>query len=231
MTTSVSAAPATHGASSVRYVAPFVAFLVLLFAAEKIPVAPAWEAPIRLLLLAIVCFVCWPREISLAPRFPWLSVGVGLVVFVIWIAPELFIPGYRSLPLFSNSIVGHTHSSLPPAALRNSWVLSWRTVRAALIVPPIEELFWRAWLMRWLIDRNFARVPMGTYAAGAFWMTAILFASEHGPYWEVGLIAGIIYNAWVIRTKSIADCVVAHAITNLALSLYVIAAGQWQYWQ
>jgi hypothetical protein len=58
-----------------------------------------------------------------------------------------------------------------------------------------------------------------------------LFASEHGPYWDVGLIAGILYNLWMIRTRSIADCILAHAVTNAALSLYVIATGQWQYWQ
>ena len=85
--------------------------------------------------------------------------------------------------------------------------------------------------MRWLIDTDFERVPLGRYGAFAFWLTAILFASEHGPYWDVGLITGVIYNLWIIRTKSVADCILMHAVTNAILSWYVIGQGQWQYWQ
>ena len=100
-----------------------------------------------------------------------------------------------------------------------------------IIVPVVEELFWRGWLMRWLINNDFERVPLGTYAPFAFWITALMFASEHGPYWDVGLMTGAIYNLWMIRSKSLADCVLMHAVTNGILSVYVIASGQWQYWQ
>ncbi len=52
-----------------------------------------------------------------------------------------------------------------------------------------------------------------------FGSPAILFASEHGPYWDVGLITGVIYNWWMVRTKSVADCILMHAVTNAALSI------------
>jgi len=103
-------------------------------------------------------------------------------------------------------------------------------MRAALVVPVIEELFWRAWLMRWLVNSDFRMVRLGTYAPLAFWLSAVLFASEHGSFWDVGLIAGIVYNFWMIRTRSVADCILAHAVTNAALSVYVIAGHHWQYW-
>ena len=77
---------------------------------------------------------------------------------------------------------------------------------------------------------DFRRVPPGAYAAVSFWLGSLLFASEHGPFWEVGLIAGMAYNWWMIRTKSLADCILTHAVTNGALSVYVLAADQWQYW-
>ena len=85
--------------------------------------------------------------------------------------------------------------------------------------------------MRWLVNSDFLKVPLGKYTPVAFWLTAILFASEHGPYWDVGLLTGIVYNCWMIRTKSVADCILMHAITNAALSGFVIATAQWQYWQ
>jgi uncharacterized protein len=219
------------GEQSIRYIAPFVLFLIVLAGMPHLAIPAEVAGPLWFVIFIPVCLLCWPRSISVRPRHLWASIGVGVAVFAIWIAPEVIFPGYRNSVLFSNSILGQIHSSLPAAALRSPWVLVWRTARAALIVPIVEELFWRAWLMRWLIDKDIRRVALGTYAPLAFWATAILFASEHGPYWDVGLITGVIYNAWMIRTKSVADCIVMHAVTNAVLSVYVIASGNWQYWQ
>jgi uncharacterized protein len=205
--------------------------MVLLVIAGQFPLDPRWEGPCRVLLLGIICALCWPRELPLKPSQPLAAVAIGAGVFALWIAPEVLISGYRQGALFSNAIVGNLHSSIQPSALREPWVLAWRTVRAVLIVPVVEELFWRAWLMRWLINTDFRRVPLGTYSPFAFWLTAALFAAEHGSYWDVGLLTGIIYNWWMIRSKSVASCIFMHAVTNGLLSAYVITAAQWQYWQ
>jgi hypothetical protein len=109
-------------------------------------------------------------------------------------------------------------------------MLALRTARAALLVPVLEELFWRGWLPRWLQDNRFWRVPLGTYTAFAFWGTAALFAAEHGPFWEVGLACGVIYNWWMRRTGSLGDLILTHAVTNLALSVLTIATARWVFW-
>jgi uncharacterized protein len=156
------------------------------------------------------------------------SMGIGIAVFLIWIAPDALF-GYRHFWLFENSLTGKVGGPLSPD-LRNVAFLWIRAAGSTLLVPVIEELFWRGWLMRWLIDREFQKVPLGTYLPSAFWMTAILFASEHGPYWEVGLAAGVIYNWWMIRTRRLGDCILAHAVTNGALAVYVVTTGAWRYW-
>ena len=84
--------------------------------------------------------------------------------------------------------------------------------------------------MRWLISSKFQNLPLGTYDTKAFWITAILFATEHGPYWDVGLIAGVTYNWWMVRTRSLRDCILAHSVTNACLCGYVIATHRWEYW-
>jgi CAAX prenyl protease-like protein len=115
--------------------------------------------------------------------------------------------------------------------LKGDWMfIAIRAMGSALLVPVLEELFWRGWLMRWLIAKDFARIPLGEYVPSAFWIVAALFASEHGTYWEVGLIAGVLYNWWVVRTRNLADCILAHGVTNAVLSAYVLMADQWQYW-
>jgi uncharacterized protein len=150
-------------------------------------------------------------------------------VFAIWIGPDLLFPGWRESVLFNNALFGERRA--PPAHLEGDAVaLALRAARAVILVPIIEELFWRAWLPRWIIHADFQRVPLGTYTPLAFWATALLFALEHGRYWDVGLAAGVIYNVWMWRTRSLGDCILAHGVTNACLATYVIAAGEWQYW-
>ncbi len=215
---------------SLGYIAPFAAVL-LLIALPKPPSAIYWEWPARVLVVVAVCYLTWPTGASLLPHRWLASTAIGTLVFVLWIAPELIYPQYRHSVFFSNALLGRVGSSLSAAAIKSNSVLFWRTVRAATVVPIAEELFWRAWFMRWFTNHDFQKIPLGTYVPSAFFVTAVLFGLEHGPYWDVGLGTGLIYNFWMIRTKSLGDCVLMHAVTNLLLSLYVIAYGQWQYWQ
>jgi len=219
-------APAARRNPTVAYVAPFLIY-VLMFA---IPLRPEVLHPIRfVIVLAVIVLVSWPF-LSLKPSHTLGSIGIGVAVFLIWIAPDLLF-GYRHHWLFENALLGKATSSLAPALRHDYFFLTIRVLSSMALVPILEELFWRGWLMRWLINnRDFLKVPLGTYQAAAFWIVAVLFASEHGVYWEVGLLAGIVYNWWIIHTKNLADCILAHAITNGILAVYVLSSGQWQYW-
>ncbi len=178
-------------------------------------------------MTAVLWFIARP-VIDLRVKHLAATLGIGIAVFVLWIGPDLLSSSYRHTWLFENALVPKAASSLRGTL---SWpVLILRMVRAVLIVPIIEELFWRAWLMRWIIDPDFEKVPLGKYTALSFWIVAALFASEHGPYWDVGLVTGIIYNWWMVRSRSLGDLILTHAITNFCLGVYVIAAGKWEYW-
>jgi uncharacterized protein len=216
---------------SSRYILPFALFFVFLWLSDLVPLRPAWEAPIRVLCLGTVCFLCWPPALPVKPAAPLQSVLIGAAVFALWIAPDLIIKNYRQLAPFNNGLVGHIHSSLSAQSVAIPWILAWRSVRAVVIVPIVEELFWRAWMMRWLIDSSFERIPLGTFQLSSFLIVAVLFAAEHGPYWDVGLVTGLIYNWWMVHTKSVSDCILMHAVTNACLSAYVIWGGHWEYWQ
>jgi CAAX prenyl protease-like protein len=230
-TLSVAHAGWRHHYPSLPYVVPFLALLTFVAGRPYSPLSPFVEWPLQVLVLAVLLVFCWPRELDKIPRHWLSSLAVGVAVFCTWIAPDYLVHGYRGSILFSNGLLGGApHSSLPPAAQRSAWILAWRTARATVVVPIAEELFWRAWLMRWLVDHDFLSVRLGTFAPLAFFLTALLFASEHGSYWDVGLVTGLIYNLWMIRTKSVADCILMHGVTNGVLSAYVIATANWQYW-
>lgn len=212
------------------YVVPFGVFLAILAISSQLKFLGAMEYPLRVVFLTGILWVFSRHVIDFRVKSPLLSIGVGVAVFVIWVAPETINEAYRSHWLFSNSLTGTVSTSLDPVH-RDDWVvLVFRTIRAAVLVPIIEELFWRAWLMRWLINPHFTSVPLGAWTVSSMLISAVLFASEHGPYWEVGLIAGLAYNFLMVRTKSLGDCILAHGVTNLILSSYVIATGRWHYW-
>jgi CAAX prenyl protease-like protein len=216
---------------AIPYVVPFIAFLVLLSHGGYLHSAlGAWEFPFRVSVLSAILWVFSRDVIDFRVRRWAMTVIIGIAVFAIWVAPDLLFPGYRQHWLFQNAITGSLSSSIPADLRENLLVLLFRTVRAVVLVPIIEELFWRAWLLRWLISSNFEKVPLGAYTASSMWISALLFASEHGPYWEVGLVAGLAYNFLMIRSRSLGDCILAHAITNGVLSLFVVLTGRWEYW-
>lgn len=213
---------------SVAYVLPFAVFLGFLAIKGFVP--PGIEYPARIIVVTAVLLLFSRRVIVLRPGRPVSSALVGIAVFLVWIGPDLIWPEYRQHWLFSNALMGRAESSLPSDVRVDFVFLFLRVTGTALLVPVVEELFWRAWLMRYLISPRFETVQLGTYTALSFWVTAALFSSEHGPYWDVGLLAGIAYNSWMIRTRSLADCILAHGVTNACLAAYVISMNHWQYW-
>ena len=215
---------------SLPYVVPFGAYLGLMSLHLVAPLPDVADLALRGGTMLVVLYWFARPVLDLHVQQWAASVVIGVAVFALWVAPDVLIPGYRHHWLFENPITGKTSSSLSVASQGQVGILMLRTTVAAAIVPIVEELFWRAWLMRWIINPDFQRVPLGTYTRQAFWIVAILFASEHGSYWEVGLAAGVIYNWWMIRTKSLGDLILSHAVTNACLSAYIIAAGKWEYW-
>jgi CAAX prenyl protease-like protein len=231
MTPSATESPrATASASSLPYVLPFAVFVGLLVVSDWLHPIGEWEYPLRVIFLGAILWIFSRNVIDFRLRRPLLTVFVGVMVFVLWIAPDILFPGYRQHWLFQNALTGTLSSSIAEEHRTSGLALSFRFIRAAVLVPIIEELFWRAWLFRWLQSPNFQAVPLGAWTWSSMLVTAVLFASEHGPYWDVGLMAGLAYNWLMIRTRSLGDCIFAHAITNGVLSAYVIAGGRWEYW-
>ncbi len=215
--------------ATIAYILPFAMFVGIMAVEHWLGLSLVWSYAFRTLLVLVAIGMFSLPYLSFRPSAAMASAGVGAAVFLVWVAPDLWF-GYRHFWLFENSFLGSPITSIPPGLKSNVVFLTVRVLGTSVVVPIVEELFWRGWLMRWLIDKDFLSVPLGTYVPFAFWITAVLFASEHGSYWEVGLAAGVIYNWWLVRTRNLSDCMLAHFVTNAMLAGYVILAGQWQYW-
>ncbi len=155
------------------------------------------------------------------PLHTAVSILVGALVFILWIRLD---HGWMSQ--------GKT-GGFDPTLLRGSILypvtIGIRLFGATIVVPIIEELFWRSFLMRYLIRPTFLEIPIGSFSAFSFVATMILFGLEH-DLWFAGMVAGIAYAGIAYYTKSIPQCILVHAVTNGILGIYVITGGHWQYW-
>ncbi len=106
-----------------------------------------------------------------------------------------------------------------------------RFLRLVIVVPLLEEIFWRAFLLRYLINEQFDTVPFGTYGLAANALVALGFMFEHAwPDWPAALATGLLYNAVAFRTRSLSSCVLAHALTNALLGAFIVLTHQWGFW-
>jgi CAAX prenyl protease-like protein len=213
--------PATH-----EYWAPIVLFGVLTVIDSYVP--PAWFPAAYLAKVVVVTTaLLWYRkphaEIRADGRVIVPSVLVGLVVFALWIGVDKAV-AYPHLG---------TRTAFDPLALQGSawWIpfLVGRLYGLVVMVPVMEEIFWRSFLLRYLTNPNFVQVPVGTFSALALWVMVAASAMAH-PEWLVAIIASLGYAFWLRRTRSLFGAIVAHAATNAALGCYVLVTGDWQYW-
>jgi len=103
-----------------------------------------------------------------------------------------------------------------------------RFVGLAAVVPVIEEFFLRGFLMRYLIRENWTDVPFGTPDFKAIAIVTVLAMAMH-PGELLAELAWFSLVTWLmIRTRNIWDCVVAHAVTNFLLGVYVVTTGHWE---
>lgn len=209
---------------SLRFITPLLVFILLAipqqWADER---SVFWIYGVKILFTGTAIFYCFHghwREI--AGKFDPLAIVVGMAVFIFWILPEVLFPKEREIS-FNPMILDDT-------ALRALVIFS-RMAGACLIVPFVEEIFWRGYLMRAMIRKDFQKVSIGTYTPLSFWFTALTFGIMHHSWqWGVGIVAGVIYGAYLVKTKNLRGCILAHAVTNLCLGIFVLATGQWKFW-
>jgi len=183
-----------------------------------------WVYPLQTLLCLGALIYFWRDYEWGNLRTWWFGAGVGAIVLGIWIAPQVLLGAPPRTDGFD------------PTVFAESPALYWSTVlmrffRLVIVVPLLEEIFWRGFLMRYFVNEDFRRVPFGTVTFFSFTAIVILFSAVHSVEDFAGAIyCGIAFNLVAIYTRSLAACVIAHAVTNLGLGVYVMATRQWGFW-
>ena len=204
------------------FIAPLFLFLVFLSIQGYFPDQHYLLYPIVTIIVAAVIAWYWRSYPSLKPSAPIVSILIGIVAVVLWIGLDPFLVHY------DQPLIGRNPFQLYSPAL--AWLLfGFRLAGISLCVPILEELFWRGFLMRWLIKEDFTSVPLGTYQHVSFWITTACFAAVHGSEWPLAVVVGIIYGGWFVRTKSLGNIMLAHGVTNFLLALYCLITNDWHF--
>ncbi|MDA3902190.1 MAG: CAAX prenyl protease-related protein, partial [Desulfuromusa sp.] len=128
------------------------------------------------------------------------SILLGLLVFILWINMDW---GFATL----GESKGFDPFLIDNDTTRNLLIFS-RLFGAALLVPVMEELFWRSFMLRYVITADFSSVRIGTYTLTSFLICAVLFGLEHNLI-LAGIMAGVAYSLLLYWTKSIYQCILA----------------------
>lgn len=214
---------------------PFMVYLLLLGLVGLVP--PTWQPAVIALRGAASLAVVWLLRRHLPPwgrpHWPIVIVGGALVGWG-WVAGQyafdaLGLP--RWFPLYPGGGAGDAdlRDVLGAGKLFQATVV-WRLIVACTAVPVVEELFWRAFLLRALIDwHNFERVPLGTFTWVSFLGTSLLSVMQHPGNWGVSILCWMAFNGVFYWTRSIMCLVLLHGFTNLVLYIIVIRTGDWSF--
>jgi len=214
-------------------VIPFCLFIALLAVdqwlqalAPALGVDPRWTYAVRAGLTGCVLAWFWRRYTELGSvrqirGADWLlAIAVGIVVFILWINLDF-------KPLTMEGGRGYDPSGQNGSI---AWGLAvTRLLGAVAVVPAMEELFWRSFLLRWIANRDFLKVAPAEAGSKALTVSAIFFGFEHN-LWFAGILAGFAYGWLYMRTGNLWAPIIAHAVTNAMLGAWVLKTGNWEFW-
>lgn len=213
-------------------IAPFFIFLVLTFCQDAFGgVARYWFYLGKTVAGAWMIWEMRPIVLEMRWKVSFGSLFVGFLAFAIWVGLDDLLrvvginPGFLKLKL--GGAPWNPHEHFAPDWAR-AFIVT-RIVGSTLVVPALEEVFFRSFLYRYIAKKDFQRVPLGQFYWIPFIVTAVIFGFEHRE-WIAGILCGMLFQWLVCWKKRLGDAMTAHAITNLLLGIWVVWKDEWHFW-
>ena len=226
----------TSGARSIiAYVVPLACYMIpTMFEASKtFGISYEVACTLKGLLAAGAFLACHRHYPTFSTAGFRLAVVAGVLGLFVWVGLDRLqasVPGLqRIVQMIQGSRVGYNpFAEGAPATWQIAFVVV-RLLELTIIVPLIEEVFWRGFLSRFLIAEDFEKVEQGMFTPFSFFVGAVLFASAHTE-----ILAAIAWcmmiNGLYAKTKNVWACVLMHAVTNGLLGIYILTTKEWHLW-
>jgi CAAX prenyl protease-like protein len=206
-------------------VVPFVIFVLLTECQVKLGGAYAyWFYLAKTIVGAWLVFEMRPHVSEMRWAISWEAIVVGIVIFVLWVGLDPYYPKFIK--------PGATGNPADIFGKGSGLAMFFNLVHIlgmTLIVPPLEEVFYRSFVYRYIASPNFLAVLMNRFIPLSFIVTIALFGFSHAE-WLPGLLCGAAFQWLVIRKNRLGDAMTAHAITNFLLGVYIVWKGTWHFW-
>lgn len=202
-----------------------------------------WIYPLQTLLGGGLLLFWWRHyELKWEPRKLLLGGLLGAIGIGIWILPTQLYEwwgmteeepgGWKQrlgiLPRRDGFDPGIFES---PAAWWAATVF--RFLRAVVVVSLVEELLWRGFLMRFILnpDGDYWKVPFGTFSWKSYLVVTALVVFIHSPAdWAAAFVWGTLMYCCAIWTRSLLACVVMHGVANFLMGWYALSFGKYGLW-
>ena len=230
-------------APEVPRVLPMLAYLLIpVLGASLVPHPDYWLYGVKVLVVSGLVWSLRARLPELKLSFSWVAVLVGVLVAVLWEILPRYVPGLERL--YQLALHFTTGRELPPVKPADAWTpltvfrdtpalaygfVVLRVLGRSLLVPLVEEVFYRSFVYRYIISPRFESIALATRHIPAWLATSAIFGLAHPDQWLAGFGCGLAYQWLVIRSGRLGDSILAHAITNGLLSAWVIYEGTWDF--
>jgi CAAX prenyl protease-like protein len=160
-------------------------------------------------------------------KISWEAVAVGAAVFAVWVGLD---GCYPRLAKVEAGVGWNPHQQFGQGSAMAWLFIVTRIAGSTLVVPPIEEVFYRSFLYRYLANSRFLAVPFNEFHALPFALTALVFGLAHPGRWVAGILCGLAYQGLALRKNRLGDAMTAHAVTNFLLGIWIVWRGAWSFW-
>jgi hypothetical protein len=217
-----------EGSPEFARVAPMAAFAGLTALEGRLGKGSEfWVYALKTVVGAWLIWELRPLLVEMRWKLGWEALAAGVAVFVLWVGLDGHYPRLAGLGAGAGWDPRRRFGQASPLA----WLfIAVRLAGSTLVVPPIEEVFYRSFLYRLLANRRFEAVPFNQFHPLAFVVTAVVFGLAHPERWVAGILCGLAYQGLVLRRNRLGDAMTAHALTNFLLGLWIVGSGQWQFW-
>jgi uncharacterized protein len=205
------------------------AFLLLTWVGGHWPSLYPLSYVAKTIVAAGLVFLFWNHYTKIRWNFWWLGIIVGILGVVQWVGMEQLILHYwPNYPRPSVEVYDPTDHFGSGEAMWAFILIRW--AGAALVVPFMEELFWRDYLWRTIAAPNdFKLANVGEWDWRAVVFVSLLFATVH-VQWMTAIGWGLMIAGLLIYTRSLGACIIAHGVTNFLLGGYVLLSKNWYFW-
>jgi uncharacterized protein len=213
----------------IAYILPMAIFLAITWAQGQWPALYPLLYIAKTIATAAALVVLWRYYTKIRWDFWWLGIAVGILGIVQWIGMQLLLQHH--IAFFKPSGDAFNPLTFFHSTFERDGFIAFRFIGAVLVVPFMEEFFWRDFLWRQVIAPNdFKLAAVGEWDWSAFLIVCGAFATVHGNWWLTAIVWAMMIGGLLVWTRSLGACIIAHATTNLLLGIYVLWTHDWSFW-